>query len=130
MASRLTKLPMVTLFHNPSSRISIEALRLLKKGANAKKYEIDLVQTKSFPPTHQQLANIVEFMGPTALEEILLPEAPKASTLTELQEILEKQPVLMRKPLIIDWNRAKAFVGDPPQKVKEFVKSIDVKRDK
>ncbi|KAF9946490.1 hypothetical protein BGZ72_000284 [Mortierella alpina] len=129
MSFRLPKFPMLTIFHNPSSKISAEALRLLKKASVHQNFKVDLVQTKSQPPTHQQIANIVDYLGNGSItagaQLILDPEAPvKASTVAEVQKILDANPQYLRKPLIVDWNKGKAIIADPPTKVKEIVQDV------
>ncbi|KAF9945433.1 hypothetical protein BGZ70_003807 [Mortierella alpina] len=129
MSFRLPRFPMLTIFHNPTSKVSIEALRLLKRASVNHDFKVDLVQTKSEAPTHQQIANIVDYLGngsiPTGAQLILDPEAPvKASTVAEVQKILDAHPQYLRKPLIVDWNKGKAIIADPPTKVKEIVKDV------
>jgi arsenate reductase-like glutaredoxin family protein len=113
---------MLTIFHNPSLRTSKEALRLLQKASRRYNFEIDLIQTKTRPPTHQQVANIVEYLGNGSIDEglkhILVPktaegeEIKNPSTVAEVQQILDKNPAYLRKPLIVDWNRGKALIAD------------------
>jgi hypothetical protein len=33
-------------------------------------------------------------------------------TMAEVQQILDKNPIYLRKPLIVDWNRGKALIAD------------------
>ncbi|KAG0348454.1 hypothetical protein BG004_005183 [Podila humilis] len=128
MSFRLPKFPMLTLFHNPSSEVSVQALRLLKKASVQHKFEIDLIQTKSQAPTHQQVSNIVEYLGKGSIaagcQEILVPEAPKASTVAEVQKILDANPSYLRKPLVVDWNKGKAIIADLPSKIKDIVNDV------
>ncbi|KAF9425118.1 hypothetical protein BGZ94_007819 [Podila epigama] len=128
MSFRLPKFPMLTMFHQPSSAVSVQALKLLKKASVSKKFEIDLIQTESRPPTHQQISNIVEYLGNGSIEQgcrdILTVEAPKASTVAEVQKILDANPLYLRKPLIVDWNKGKAIVADPATRVSEIVKDV------
>ncbi|KAF9541006.1 hypothetical protein EC957_003585 [Mortierella hygrophila] len=127
MSFRLPKFPMITIFHNPSLKTSTEALSLLQKASRRYNFEIDLIQTKKQPPTHQQVANIVEYLGngsiDAGLEQVLVPEVEKKpSTVAEVQEILDKNPGYLRKPLVVDWNRGKALIADPPRRIFELVK--------
>lgn len=116
MSFRLPKFPMVTIFHNPSLKTSTEALSLLQKASRRYNFEIDLIQTKTQPPTHQQVANIVEYLGNGSIDEglkqILVTEVErKPSTVAEVQEILDRNPGYLRKPLLVDWNRGKALIA-------------------
>ncbi|KAF8923950.1 hypothetical protein EDD21DRAFT_388023 [Dissophora ornata] len=128
MSFRLPKFPMLTIFHNPASKVSVEALRLLKKASVSNKFTVDLVQAKTVPPTHQQVSCMVEYLGSGSIadgaKEILVEQAPKASTVAEVQKILDANPEYLRKPLIVDWNKGKAIIADPPIRVKEMVKDV------
>ncbi|KAF8945606.1 hypothetical protein BGZ47_002319 [Haplosporangium gracile] len=127
MSFRLPRFPMITIFHNPSLKSSTEALSFLQKTSRRYNFEIDLIQTDKQPPTHQQVANIVEYLGNGSIDEglaqVLVPEVEKKpSTVAEVQEILDRNPRYLRKPLIVDWNRGKALIADPPKRVFELVK--------
>ncbi|KAK3839725.1 MAG: hypothetical protein J3R72DRAFT_386419 [Linnemannia gamsii] len=142
MSFRLPKFPMLTIFHNPSLKTSKEALALLQKASCRYNFEIDLIQSKTQPPTHQQVANIVEYLGNGNIDEglkhILVKEAEVGgadavevrtpSTVAEVQQILDKNPGYLRKPLIVDWNRGKALIADPPRRVFEIVKGAAEER--
>lgn len=42
-----------------------------------------------------------------------MPEAErKPSTVAEVQEILDRNPGYLRKPLLVDWNQGKALIAD------------------
>ncbi|KAF9098856.1 hypothetical protein BGX23_004948 [Mortierella sp. AD031] len=132
MSFRLPKFPMLTIFHNPSLKTSKEALTYLQKASRRYNFEIDLIQSKTQPPTHTQVTNIVEYLGNGSIEDglaqILIPEVPKPSTVAEVQQILDKNPGYLRKPLIVDWNRGKALIADPPKRVFEIAKDVAEER--
>ncbi|KAF9910563.1 hypothetical protein EC991_006122 [Linnemannia zychae] len=138
MSFRLPKFPMLTIFHNPSLKTSKEALALLQKLSRRYNFEIDLIQSKTQPPTHQQVANIVEYLGngsiDVGLKQILVPTTAEGvdvrtpSTVAEVQQILDRNPDYLRKPLIVDWNRGKALIADPPRRVAEIVKGAAEER--
>ncbi|KAF9126652.1 hypothetical protein BGW39_006466 [Mortierella sp. 14UC] len=138
MSFRLPKFPMLTIFHNPSLKTSKEALALLQKASRRYNFEIDLIQSKTQPPTHQQVSNIVEYLGNGSIDEglkqILVPKTAEGvevrtpSTVAEVQQILDKNPGYLRKPLIVDWNRGKALIADPPRRVSEIVKDAAEER--
>ncbi|KAG0263069.1 hypothetical protein BG011_009362 [Mortierella polycephala] len=111
----LTKIPRITIFHNPSCKISIEALKLLKKASNANKFRITLIQAKYIPPTQEEIARMVEWLGEGSIDqgikEILVPEAPVASTVHEVQKILSEKPMFLKKPLLVNWNESKAIIA-------------------
>ncbi|KAF9281780.1 hypothetical protein BGZ68_006430 [Mortierella alpina] len=128
MSFRLPKFPMLTLFHNPASDVSAQALKLLRQASVTHNFEIDVVDAKATAPTHQQVSNIVEYLGKGSVErgcqEILGQGAPKASTVAEVQKILDANPGYLRKPLVVDWNKGKAVVAEPATKVNEMVKDV------
>ncbi|KAG0057581.1 hypothetical protein BGZ83_008163 [Gryganskiella cystojenkinii] len=124
MSFRLPKFPMLTLFHNPANDVSNQALKLLRQASVTHNFEIDVVDAKTTPPTHQQVSNIVEFLGKAGCSQILTPEAPKASTVAEVQKILDANPGFLNKPLVVDWNKGKAIVANPASRVNEMVKNV------
>ncbi|KAF9898856.1 hypothetical protein BX616_003541 [Lobosporangium transversale] len=128
MSFRLPRFAMLTLFHNPASDVSVQALKLLRQASVNNDFTIDVVDSKATPPTHQQVTNIVEYLGngsiPKGCKDILTPEAPKASTVAEVQQILDANPGYMMRPLVVDWNKGKAIVAVPPSRVKEMVKDV------
>ncbi|KAG0206754.1 hypothetical protein BGX33_007222 [Mortierella sp. NVP41] len=128
MSFRLPKFPMLTLFHNPASEVSSQALKLLRAASVTHRFDIDLIESTATPPTHQQVSNIVEYLGKGSVVkgcgEILSSEGPKASTVSEVQKILDKNPGYLRRPLVVDWNKGKAIVADPASRVSEMVKNV------
>ncbi|KAF8934866.1 hypothetical protein BGZ47_010184 [Haplosporangium gracile] len=126
MSFRLPKFPMLTLFHNPSSKVSTQALSLLRQASVTYKFDIDLIESTTTVPTHQQVSSIVEYLGggATGCGQILAQEAPKASTVGEVQKILDANPGYLRRPLVVDWNKGKAVVADPASRVNEMVKNV------
>ncbi|KAF8976606.1 hypothetical protein BGZ46_008126 [Entomortierella lignicola] len=121
----MPKLPFLTIYHNPSLQVSKEALKLLKRASNGQKFNIDLIQAKTIPPTKLQISTIIQYLGRDSVDDgvslILVPDAPKASTIEQVQTTLDKNPELLRKPLIVDWINGRAIIADPPVKVNEFV---------
>ncbi|KAG0378668.1 hypothetical protein BGX24_003153 [Mortierella sp. AD032] len=128
MSFRLPKFPMLTLFHNPASEVSKQALKLLRQASVTHKFDIDLIESTTTPPTHQQVSSIVDFLGSGSAakgcSEILGSGAPKASTVGEVQKILDANPGYLRRPLVVDWNKGKAVVADPASRVSEMVKNV------
>ncbi|KAF9577561.1 hypothetical protein BGW38_007145 [Lunasporangiospora selenospora] len=128
MSFRLPRFPMLTIFHNPKSEVSSQALKLLVQASAKYEFKVDVIDKPTPPPTHQQVSSIVEFLGKGSVDqgcrEILTTDAPKASTVAEVQKILDQNPGYMRKPLIVDWNKGKAIVADPATKVSEMVKNV------
>ncbi|KAF9901718.1 hypothetical protein EC991_005757 [Linnemannia zychae] len=128
MSFRLPKFPMLTIFHNPASKVSSQALQLLRQASVSHKFDIDLIESTTTAPTHQQVSSIVDFLGggsaAKGCSEILENGAPKASTVGEVQKILDANPGYLRRPLVVDWNKGKAIVADPASRVNEMVKNV------
>jgi arsenate reductase-like glutaredoxin family protein len=107
---------MLTIFHNPASKASSQALQLLRQASVSYNFDVDIIDSITTPPTHQQVLNIVEFLGGGSIAkgcgEILESGAPKASTVGEVQKILDANPGYLRRPLVVDWNKGKAIVAD------------------
>jgi len=116
MALRIPKTPWITIFHNPSLQTSKEALKLLQKLSISKKFKIDLIQDKKNPPTRPQIEKMVHLLAPGDIPKgcklILIEDAPKATTVEEVQTILEKTPWFLKKPLVVDWINGKAVVAE------------------
>ncbi|KAF8981894.1 hypothetical protein BGZ46_002135 [Entomortierella lignicola] len=127
MSFRLPKFPMLTIFHNPSSEISSQALKLLRQASVNYQFDIDILDLKT-KPTHQQVSNIIDYLGKGSVSKgcsaILTEDAPRGSTVAEVQKILDANPNYMKRPLIVDWNKGKAIVAVPPSTVSQIVKDV------
>lgn len=110
------KLPMITLYHNPKSAVSREALRLLKHAALTQRFRIDLSQSITVPPTGDQVDALCKYLGrgdpDRGARVILVPEAPFAKTSERAFEILSENPAYLKKPLVVDWLKGRAVVAD------------------
>ncbi|KAF9174267.1 hypothetical protein BGX21_000359 [Mortierella sp. AD011] len=127
MSFRLPRFPMLTVFHNPSSETSSQALKLIRQASVSYQFNVDVIDPK-VKPTHQQVSNIIEYLGKGSeakgISDILTADAPKASTVAEVQKILDANPGYMKRPLVVDWNKGKAIIAVPPSKVSEIVKDV------
>ncbi|KAF9971568.1 hypothetical protein BGZ73_005487 [Actinomortierella ambigua] len=123
-------MPMLTIFHNPASSVSKQALQLLRKASVQHDFQVDVVEADA-APTHQQVSNIVEFLAktekisvPQSCQRLLTPGAPSVSTVGQVQKLLDKDPKLFVKPLIVDWNKGKAIIPIPPELVSQIVENV------
>ncbi|KAG0008515.1 hypothetical protein BGZ80_003355, partial [Entomortierella chlamydospora] len=114
MSFRLPRFPMLTVFHNPSNETSNQALKLIRQASVNYHFDVDIIDPK-VKPTHQQVSNIIEFLGKGSeakgVSDILTADAPKASTIAEVQKILDANPGYMKRPLVVDWNKGKAIIA-------------------
>ncbi|KAI1314345.1 hypothetical protein EDD11_002286 [Mortierella claussenii] len=119
-----SRVPFLTLFHNPSDKESVEVLRQLQRVALHYKFAIDLVQSKNFPPPPQQIECLVHYLGEDGLNKILIPTAPRVSTLEEVQKLLQERPSYMKKPLLVDWAQCTAVIPSSPESIKEIAANV------
>ncbi|KAG0221241.1 hypothetical protein BGX31_010061 [Mortierella sp. GBA43] len=60
---------------------------------------------------------------------LLTPRAPIVNTVQEAVEELKKNPMYLKKPLIVDWVQSRAVIADPPYVATEFLKHIGLKAE-
>nr|CAG8492100.1 7512_t:CDS:1 [Entrophospora candida] len=49
------------------------------------------------------------------------PSIPLPSTTQELLEIVKQQPIRLQRPILVDWNKGKAIIARPPEKITDFL---------
>ncbi|RUO95573.1 hypothetical protein BC936DRAFT_143720 [Jimgerdemannia flammicorona] len=124
----IPKLPILSIFHNPSCSKSCAALRLLESAvpatATIPAYRIDVVDYIKEPPTATQLRLAAQFLGlkGEAVQAMLRPDAPRVRDVDDVIRIIEEQPAILERPLVIDWEAGKAVIGRPPEKVQELIR--------
>ncbi|KAF9902279.1 hypothetical protein EC991_005074 [Linnemannia zychae] len=114
----------ITFFHNPKCSTSRKAQSLLTSTTPAP--TIDTVEYLKTPLTRDQVREILTYLDaeqhPEVIKEFLRKDAPEAKTIEEAQNILEKDPAMMQRPLVVDWSRKKAIIGRPAEAVLDIVK--------
>ncbi|KAF9352728.1 hypothetical protein BGX34_012006 [Mortierella sp. NVP85] len=125
------KPPMITIYHNPRSAVSREALRLLKQASTHQVFRVDLVQNITESPTAAQVTAICGYLGKGVPERgarmLLVPEARMAHTVAQAIEAIQADPTFLKKPLLVNWVQSRAVIADPPYIVKDFVKGVGLK---
>ncbi|CAH1762133.1 2585_t:CDS:2 [Entrophospora sp. SA101] len=53
------------------------------------------------------------------------PNIPLPSTTQELLEIVKQQPIRLQRPILVDWNKGKAIIARPPEKITDFLYELD-----
>ncbi|KAI8357984.1 hypothetical protein B0O80DRAFT_424096 [Mortierella sp. GBAus27b] len=110
--------PLVTIYHDPSSAVSRGALRIFKDQARTQRFRVDLVQSKTHSPSPEQITAICGYLGKGSPERgvrmLLTPRAPIVNTVQEAVEELKKNPMYLKKPLIVDWVQSRAVIADRP----------------
>ncbi|KAF8200216.1 thioredoxin-like protein [Pholiota molesta] len=139
------KLPEISIFHHPSSPPSTKALSLLKSSlsnpyppdSDKKKpleFNLDVVES---PPTSDQLNTILSYLSPKAINPSMVflsvrPSAPSGSevpsTVDAIAELAQRNPNVLKWPIVVDWYDGKASVGDV-EGVKGILETLRKKRD-
>lgn len=110
----------ITFFHNPKCSTSRNAQTLLTSASTTSQstltpFTIDTIEYLKNPLTRDQVREILTFLDaeehPEVITEFLRKDAPKAGTIEEAQEVLEKDPAMLQRPLVVDWNAKKAVIG-------------------
>ncbi|PVG00145.1 hypothetical protein CPB86DRAFT_783019 [Serendipita vermifera] len=116
-------LPVISIFHNPSSPPSVNALALLRK-AKAEPYPSPPKAPLSFElsvverlPTTDQFKTMQRYYGqpittflsahPSSNEE-----GKGADEVERVRNVANKNPLALKYPLVVDWDRAKIAVGN------------------
>ncbi|KAG0287125.1 hypothetical protein BGZ96_008906 [Linnemannia gamsii] len=119
----------ITFFHNPKCSTSRNAQTLLQSAitTTSSPVSIETVEYLKHPLTRDQVREILTFLDaeehPEVIKEFLRKDAPKAETIEEAQEVLKKDPAMLQRPLVVDWNAKKAVIGRPAEAVLEIIKN-------
>ncbi|KAG0377761.1 MAG: arsenate reductase and related protein, glutaredoxin family [Linnemannia gamsii] len=112
----------ITFFHNPKCSTSRKAQTLLSETSAT----INTVEYLKTPLTRDQVRDILTYLDaethPEVIKEFLRKDAPEANTIEKAQDILEQDPGMMQRPLVVDWSRKKAVIGRPAEAVLDIVK--------
>src|SRR5438128_1870912 len=125
MSIRLNRIPIISLFHNPSCSHSLAALSLLRSASDRvlntrAAFNLDVVEYIQNPPTPDQLRLVSQYLGPPP-QKLLRPDAPKVESLAEVIAEVRRDPAVLERPIAVDWDNGRAVIGRPPEKVLELV---------
>lgn len=116
------------IFHNTRCSKSREALDLLEKG----NCEIEIRDYLNFPPGKKELKEILAMLKCKPIDivrkkEPLYLQKYKDKKITDTQwlGILNKNPILIERPIVIDGK--KAVIGRPPKLVIDLIKKTKKK---
>lgn len=112
-------LPILTIFHNANIAQSRAALEMLKRSCRRQDgndaYRVD-VMDKDDKPTIDQLHQIASFLpkqgDESAWHRMVKPEA-KVQDWAEIASVIHDNPGLLQRPMVVDWNRGAAAIGQP-----------------
>jgi len=117
------------IFHNTRCSKSREALDLLEKG----NCEIEIRDYLNLPPSKEELKEILAMLKCKPIDivrknEPLYLEKYDGKKITDAKwlEILNKNPILIERPIVIDGE--KAVVGRPPKLVIDLIKKKKKKK--
>ncbi|CAG8539237.1 2577_t:CDS:1 [Acaulospora colombiana] len=123
--------PILTLVYNKKCNSSNRALSILydalKKHPGV--FKLDILDYKKQPPTKDQLRNITEYLGvgkdfSTILRKDASADAETLNSVDELEEAIRRRPEILQRPILVDWDKGKAIVARPPEKVGDFLKEM------
>ncbi|KAI8379435.1 thioredoxin-like protein [Radiomyces spectabilis] len=111
----------LTIFHNPRCSKSKCALDFLEEQRKQEGFHLEVVQYQKDPPSRQVIQQLADFLGLTAKDELtkpwdllMRPEAKnKVNSWNDAYDLLEKNPALLERPFVIDWDQRKAALGRP-----------------
>ncbi|KAF7725295.1 hypothetical protein EC973_000305 [Apophysomyces ossiformis] len=115
---------LLTIYHNPKCSKSRNALAILQENQTKDgkvNYELDVVRYHTAPPSTETLQQLVDYLGladkdaaTRPWDDLLRPEAKKkADSWEEVFQMIQKDPALLERPFVVDWDRRKAALGRP-----------------
>ncbi|KAI1790831.1 thioredoxin-like protein [Ganoderma leucocontextum] len=145
-------IPEISIFHNPSSPASTNALNLLrsavsspypptKPSASPLNFNLEVIENQ--PPTGDQLRTILSYLpskspiGPAGITDPPTAEAVLSSHPTvdsrpqdpdDVVALASKNPNALKWPIVVDWHNGRAAVGDIGG-VKQLLEELRKKRD-
>ncbi|KAI0752036.1 thioredoxin-like protein [Fomes fomentarius] len=145
-------IPELSIFHNPSSPASTNALRLLraavsspyppsKPSAPPLEFNLEVIENK--PPTPDQLRTILSYLpsksptGPGGLAstpspDVLISAHPtvdsRPTDAEGVAKLASQNPHALKWPIVVDWHSGRAAVGDV-EAVKSLLEELRKKRD-
>ena len=128
--------PILTLLYNPACNKCNQALSILHKALEQQPgvFNLDILDYQKRPPTKDQLQNIVQYLNAeNDLNKILRDEDGTAKegdtmqgpkSIQELANIIKEQPIRLQRPILIDWDKGRAIIARPAEKVDGFLKEL------
>ncbi|KAG9294750.1 hypothetical protein G9A89_008229 [Geosiphon pyriformis] len=149
MSFRMPRLiPIISILHNSRCLTSNQALQLLQsaRGKAKDRFNIDIIDDQKQPVTQDQISIILENLGiGKDFGKLLRLDEGKVSkfedkietdqnegeifvknprTEEEFFQLVEKNPMKLQRPIVVDWDKGKAIIARPPEKVNEFLKDL------
>ncbi|KAK5131731.1 hypothetical protein LTR08_000620 [Meristemomyces frigidus] len=127
----------ITIFHAPASSVSIRAHTILKQAAanaqstatidqagehgkesKTERTDFDL-EVHEGPPTPDQLGSILEYLGPSKAGSVV----KDATGASDAMRKFNKDAKVFQSPVIVDWNRGRAVVGDDESEILKLLRT-------
>lgn len=118
--------PIITIYHNPRCSKSRAACELIA----ARRIEFKVIDYLTTPPTRDELRSLLKKLGIKPAElvrrgEVSFKENYAGRELSDEQWLaaLIAHPILIERPIIVRGDQA--VIGRPPEKVLEWLDSLD-----
>ncbi|KAH8553140.1 thioredoxin-like protein [Umbelopsis sp. PMI_123] len=112
--------PILSIFHNPACSKSRAALQVLNSHKDPP-YQVDIIDYLKDPPTADQLRQVSNYLG--TVQGMLRPDAPKVTDISQLITLVNEDPSILERPVVVDWDKGKAVLGRPTSEaVEQLVK--------
>ncbi|TVY27022.1 hypothetical protein LHYA1_G003838 [Lachnellula hyalina] len=135
-------LDVITLFHKASSPASLRVHTLLKQASATasstatedqasdhsaqthparQEFELDVTED---PPTEDQLKNILEYVGPGKIGQVVKAATTESEALKQFK--LNKQS--FQWPVTVDWENGRAVQGDNESEILKLIQAVPEKK--
>ncbi|RUS17550.1 hypothetical protein BC937DRAFT_89819 [Endogone sp. FLAS-F59071] len=126
----IVRLPILSIFHSPACSKSRATLAILERAIptagdpTVPRFRLDVVEYTKQPPTSTQLRLAAQYLGlqGEAVQAMLRPDAPKVRDVDEMIQVVGQDPARLERPIVVDWEGAKAVIGRPPERVEELIR--------
>ncbi|GBC08865.1 hypothetical protein RclHR1_08440006 [Rhizophagus clarus] len=131
--------PILTLVFNSACNKCNKTLSILHKALEQQPgiFSLDVLDYQKTPLTQDQLRNIVQYLNiENDLSKILRNEdgttkegdtaskVEQPKSIQELANIVKEQPIRLQRPILVDWDKGRAIIARPAEKVDGFLKEL------
>lgn len=128
----IVRVPILSIFHNPACSKSRATLALLERAVptpgdpTVPRFHLNVVEYTKQLPTSTQLRLAARYLGfrGEAVQAMLRPDAPKVHDVEEMIRVVEEDPTRLERPIVVDWEAARAVIGRPPERVEELIREM------
>ncbi|KAI5809976.1 thioredoxin-like protein [Peziza echinospora] len=131
---QMSKTPdILTLFHSPSSPVSVSILNYLKETSkpatpdSPPRFELDVITAPTLP-TPSQYISIIDFLGGEAHAKSVLSGVDNsdegARKLADQAAAEKSTAISLHRPILVDWNNGRVVLGGDINEVKTLVNTL------